>query len=188
MTAPADTAPALAVIGLSKRFGASVALQDVHLAIGPGEVHAVLGENGSGKSTLIKILSGLPPAGRRHRHHRGQPLPFGHPASSYRLGARFVHQDLGLVDSIPVLDNLALGAGFATRLGTISARRSRAGRRRTWPGWAWPLIPGPAWQPSPAARTGVAIARALQEDPGSRSACWSSTSRPPRCRPPRSSG
>src|ERR1700728_100650 len=124
MTAPADTAPALAVTGLSKRFGASVALQDVDLAIGPGEVHAVLGENGSGKSTLIKILSGF------HRPQpgtvtvAGQPLPFGHPASSYRLGARFVHQDLGLVDSIPVLDNLAIGAGFANTLGTISTRRS----------------------------------------------------------------
>ena len=76
MTAPADTAPALAVTGLSKRFGASVALQDVDLAIGPGEVHALVGENGSGKSTFIRILSGFTgptPA----RHVAGQPLPFG---------------------------------------------------------------------------------------------------------------
>ena len=81
MTAPADIAPALAVTGLSKRFGASIALQDVDLTIGHGEVHAVLGENGSGKSTLIKILSGFhrPDAGAVTV--AGEPLPFGHPAS-----------------------------------------------------------------------------------------------------------
>jgi ribose transport system ATP-binding protein len=168
MTAPADIAPALAVTGLSKRFGASAALQDVDLAIGPGEVHAVLGENGSGKSTLIKILSGFhrPDAGTVAV--AGQPLPFGHPASSYRLGARFVHQDLGLVDSIPVLDNLAIGAGFATRLGTISTRRSseRAGKDLARVGLA--VDPGASvGSLSPATRTGVAIARALREDPGS---------------------
>ena len=166
MTAPAAITPALAVIGLSKRFGASIALQDVQLAIGPGEVHAVLGENGSGKSTLIKILSGFhrPDAGTVTVS--GQPLPFGHPAGSYRLGARFVHQDLGLVDSIPVLDNLALGAGFATRMGTISARRSRAQAQTDLARVGLAIDPGAdVGSLSPATRTGVAIARALQEDP-----------------------
>lgn len=168
MTAPADIAPALAVTGLSKRFGASVALQDVDLTIGPGEVHAVLGENGSGKSTLIKILSGFhrPDAGTVTV--AGEPLPSGHPASSYRLGARFVHQDLGLVDSIPVLDNLAIGAGFATRLGTISTRRSRDRARTDLARVGLAVDPGASvGSLSPATRTGVAIARALREDPGS---------------------
>jgi ribose transport system ATP-binding protein len=168
MTAPADIAPALAVTGLSKSFGASVALQDVDLAIGPGEVQAVLGENGSGKSTLIKILSGFhrPDAGTVAV--AGQPLPFGNPASSYRLGARFVHQDLGLVDSIPVLDNLAIGAGFATRLGTISTRRSSERARKDLARVGLAVDPGASvGSLSPATRTGVAIARALREDPGS---------------------
>jgi ribose transport system ATP-binding protein len=165
MTAPAATTPALAVTGLSKRFGASVALQDVDLTIGPGEVHAVLGENGSGKSTLIKVLSGFhrPDAGAVTIS--GQALPFGHPASSYRLGARFVHQDLGLVDSIPVLDNLAIGAGFSTRLGTISARRSRERARADLARVGLAVDPGASVDMlSPATRTGVAIARALRED------------------------
>ncbi len=166
MTAPMTaTAPALAVIGLSKRFGASVALQDVDLAIAPGEVHAVLGENGSGKSTLIKILSGFhrPDAGTVALS--GELLPFGHPGSSYRLGARFVHQDLGLVDSIPVLDNLAIGAGYATRMGTISARRSRARARADLARVGLAVDPGASvGSLSPATRTGVAIARALRED------------------------
>jgi ribose transport system ATP-binding protein len=166
MTTPADIAPALAVTGLSKRFGASVALQDVDLTIGPGEVHAVLGENGSGKSTLIKILSGFhrPDAGTVIV--AGEPLPFGHPASSYRLGARFVHQDLGLVDSIPVLDNLAIVR--ATRLGTISTRRSRVRARTDLARVGLAVDPeASVGSLSPATRTGVAIARALREDPGS---------------------
>jgi ribose transport system ATP-binding protein len=52
-------APAVAIRHLSKRFGASLVLNDVALEIMPGEVHGLLGQNGSGKSTLIKILAGF---------------------------------------------------------------------------------------------------------------------------------
>ncbi len=47
------------VIGISKRFGATQALDNVSLKLFPGEVHAFAGENGAGKSTLGKIISGL---------------------------------------------------------------------------------------------------------------------------------
>jgi ribose transport system ATP-binding protein len=163
--APAGQAPALSVTGLSKRFGASIALADVGLSISRGEVHAVLGENGSGKSTLIKILSGFhrPDAGTVTI--AGEPLPFGHAVSSYRLGARFVHQDLGLVDTSSVLDNLAIGAGFATRLGTISMRRNTGRAEADLARVGLDLNPrASVGSLSPAARTGVAIARALRED------------------------
>lgn len=158
-------APALSVAGLSKRFGASIALRQVSLDVGPGEVRALVGENGSGKSTLIKILSGFhrPDAGRVRIG--GEPLPFGHPAGSYQLGARFVHQDLGLVDSSSVLDNLAIGAGYATRLGTISVRRSTRRARADLTRVGLDVDPQACVRDlAPAARTGVAIARALRED------------------------
>ena len=44
--------------GVSKRFPGVLALENVHLEVGPSEIHALLGENGAGKSTLLKVLSG----------------------------------------------------------------------------------------------------------------------------------
>jgi ribose transport system ATP-binding protein len=84
-----------------------VALHPLSLRIEAGEVRALVGENGSGKSTTIKILSGnyRPEAGGEVRI-AGQPLRFGSPEASYALGARFVQQDLGLVDSSTILDNI----------------------------------------------------------------------------------
>ena len=164
----AEDAPALAVRGLGKRFGAAHALRDVGLVVGRGEIHALLGENGSGKSTLIKILSGFhrPDAGTVEIG--GEPLPFGHSAAAYRLGARFVYQDLGLIDGISVLDNLAIGAGFATRLGTIRSRRCAESARADLARVGLTLDPRTGVGGlSPALRTGVAIARAFRADAGS---------------------
>src|SRR5882757_7760298 len=105
--------PAMEAKGLTKTFAGVVALDGVDLTIERGEVHALLGENGSGKSTFIKLLSGY--------HHPdpggevlidGQPMHLGSSESAYGLGCRFVHQDLGLIDSSSVLDNLCMGTGF----------------------------------------------------------------------------
>jgi ribose transport system ATP-binding protein len=53
--------PILQMTGISKSFGATRALSDMHLSIRPGEIHALMGENGAGKSTLMKVLSGVRP-------------------------------------------------------------------------------------------------------------------------------
>ena len=59
-TAPSgEVRPVLEMVAISKRFGATQALEDVSLALRPGEIHALLGENGAGKSTLIKIMTGV---------------------------------------------------------------------------------------------------------------------------------
>lgn len=104
------TTPALSVRRLSKRFGGASALQDVAFDLAAGEVHGLLGQNGSGKSTLIKILSGFhaPESGAEISVY-GDPvsLPIG-PHDPMRLGIAFVHQNLGLIPSVSVIENLRM--------------------------------------------------------------------------------
>jgi len=105
----------LLVEGVSRRFGGTQALQGVSFTLRSGEVHALLGENGAGKSTLIKILAGIYTAdsgeitGPCGSTPPLQPIP----------GISFVHQDLGLVPTLSVAENIALGTGFVRRGGLI---------------------------------------------------------------------
>ena len=106
MTGP----PAVAARGISKSFGGVRALDGAELVVGRAEVHGLLGENGSGKSTLIKILAGYhaPDTGAELEvGGRAIPLPL-RAGEACRLGLRFVHQDLGLIPSLTVLENLRL--------------------------------------------------------------------------------
>ncbi len=119
--------PALRLEGLSKTFGSAKALDNVHLELAPGEVHGLVGRNGSGKSTLIKILSGfhVPDPGARLEIGGAEvPLPLVSSESS-RQGLVFVHQDLGLLPDMTVLDNVRIG-----RFGTGPGWRIRWGSER----------------------------------------------------------
>lgn len=108
---------ALEVENVSKHFGGTPALNGVSLRLAHGEVHALLGHNGSGKSTLIKIIAGY------HRPDEGRVVVNGHeihyPTTALALrehGVSFMHQDIGLVPSMSVLENLRVGrmeTGFA---------------------------------------------------------------------------
>src|ERR1700760_1446121 len=88
----------LRVRGLRKTFPGVVALDAVDFDVRAGEVHALLGENGAGKSTLIKILAGVhgADAGQMRLHGR-QVDP-----TAEKLPIVFIHQDLGLVDTMTV--------------------------------------------------------------------------------------
>jgi ribose transport system ATP-binding protein len=160
------TAVALEIRNLSKTFGRTRVLSKVDLTVGAGEVHALVGENGSGKSTLIKILSGYhdPDPGGEVRID-GRSLELGSAASSLDLGCRFVHQDIGLVGSETIVDNLSLSGGFPRRFGTV---RSTLARRRAIEDLAkvgLDIDPNTCVADlSPAMKTGVAVARALRDD------------------------
>ncbi len=100
--------PILRLTNLSKSFGGVRALDRVSLSVGHGEVHGLLGQNGSGKSTLIKILSGFhdpDPGGQLWIDEHEVALPVA-PGALREHGLSFVHQHLGLVPSLTVLENL----------------------------------------------------------------------------------
>jgi len=107
---PDSAAPRLRLDGIAKRFGATVALDGVHLAVAPGEVHALVGENGAGKSTLMKILSGVhaPDAGTMELEGRSY-RPRG-PQDARRAGVAMVNQELAIAPHLTVAENIVLGA------------------------------------------------------------------------------
>ena len=115
----------LAVQGVSKRYGGVRALQDAHLAIAPGRVHAVLGENGAGKSTLIKIMAGVVAPDTGTMLLDGQPVSFASPAAANAAGIVCVFQELSLIPDLSVADNIAI-SNPPRRFGLID----RAAQRR----------------------------------------------------------
>ena len=166
----ATAEPMLRVESLSKSFGNAVVLDSLTMSIGRGEVHALAGANGSGKSTFIKVLSGYHrPDGGATVMVEGRPLVFSSPSSSYALGLRFVHQDLGLINALSIEDNLSLNRGYPTRLGTIRPGASRRVAREMLATVALEIDPRTlVGNLSPATKTEVAVARALSGDDDAR--------------------
>ena len=150
----------------SKTFGTAKVLDSAGLQIAPGEIHALIGQNGSGKSTLIKLLSGFHAADPGARFlMNGTPLgPPVRAAALKALGLSFVHQDLGLVGSASVLDNVRVGHFRVRRL----SRRIRRAEEleavtATFARLQVSIDPGaPVAGLATAQRAAVAIARALQ--------------------------
>lgn len=100
---------ALALTGITKRFGSLVANDAISLTLAQGEVLALLGENGAGKSTLVSILFGHYRADEGTVEVFGQPLPPGQPKAALAAGIGMVHQHFTLADNLSVLDNVLLG-------------------------------------------------------------------------------
>src|SRR4051812_15049462 len=106
MTQPTEV---LRVEGVSKTFPGTKALSDVALDVMRGEIHCLVGHNGSGKSTLIKVMSGYhtPDPGAVAWFH-GDPVAIGDLSGGGTGGGgrmSFVHQNLGLVNELDVVDN-----------------------------------------------------------------------------------
>lgn len=104
-----SSVPAVALTGITKRFGTVVACDNVDLALRRGRIHGLLGENGAGKSTLMKMLIGLvlPDAGVIAIDGTNQSIH--DPLTASALGIGMVHQHFSLVDALTVWENVALG-------------------------------------------------------------------------------
>lgn len=157
-------APIVAIRHFSKTFGATRALRDVDLDVYPGEIHALVGQNGSGKSTVVKILAGY------HRPDDGSELRVGgalvnlplDPLQLDGLGFTFVHQDLGLADSMSIVDNARVGAYSTGPFWRIRWANERERVRRSLKEFGLDVDPDRlVGELSVAERTIIAIVRAL---------------------------
>jgi ABC-type sugar transport system ATPase subunit len=122
----ADTAIALRVTDVAKRFGSTEALRGCSFELRRGEVHAILGENGSGKSTLVKVLAGV------HRPDSGTIEVWGEshqrlrtPQASIDAGIVTVFQEVLVAAQRSVLDNVFMGTDRLLRQ-TLRTQQKRA--------------------------------------------------------------
>jgi ABC-type sugar transport system ATPase subunit len=110
---------------ITKRFGAVQALRDVDFSIAAGRVRGLVGENGAGKSTLANIIAGVITPDAGSMEFEGRPMRSA--AADEALARRIVtvHQDINLIPSMTVIENLLLNNEPASRLGIIRRRRAR---------------------------------------------------------------
>jgi simple sugar transport system ATP-binding protein len=167
MTAPEDAAagraettrPVAGAYAISKRFGVTVALDDVSLEVTGGQVHALVGRNGAGKSTLVSVLTGLvaPDAGRVE--FGGDPAPPIADREAWRGRVACVYQKSTVIPSLSVAENLFLNRQGS---GLISWNALRRRAREVLEAWEVDVdVRSPAERLDVEQRQLVEIARAL---------------------------
>ncbi|MFU0839378.1 MAG: ABC transporter related protein [Pseudomonas fragi] len=123
MSAP-DASVVLTVGGIGKTYTQQLVLAGIDLSLYRGEVLALTGENGAGKSTLSKIIGGLEMPTLGHMHFNGQAYAPGSRSHAEKLGVRMVMQELNLLPTLTVAENLFLD-NLPGRLGWISRKQLR---------------------------------------------------------------
>ena len=106
----ADDAPAIEVLGATKRFGSVAALSDVGVTVISGTIHGIVGPNGSGKTTLLNALSGLIRLDAGAVRIRGEDIARFPPHRIPSLGMSRTFQTPRIFDDMSIWDNLAVGA------------------------------------------------------------------------------
>ena len=122
-----ETAPALSMRGITKRYPGVLANDAIDLDLRPGEILALLGENGAGKSTLMNILYGLAVPDSGEILLDGQPVTIAGPSDAIARGISMVHQHFMLVPVLTVAENILLGE--ETMANAVFLDRAEAHRR-----------------------------------------------------------
>ena len=122
MTAAAEVPLAISLMGVSKNFGGVRALSDVSLQVRAGEIHALLGGNGAGKSTILKILRGVHAPTSGTIEVAGVALTAHTPDESKRAGIAMIFQEMSLVPTLTVAQNVFLNQEIKTGAGFINDR------------------------------------------------------------------
>jgi ABC-type sugar transport system ATPase subunit len=116
------TGPLLETLELCKTYGATTAAAEVNLRLEAGRVHALIGENGAGKSTVIKMITGLVRPTSGHLRWQGEQRGIHSPLDARSLGIVAVHQELTLVDTMTIAQNIWLGHEPLGPIGTIDRK------------------------------------------------------------------
>jgi simple sugar transport system ATP-binding protein len=133
--APQDRSrPAVEALGVTKQFGPTIALDDVHLRVEDGESHALVGRNGAGKSTLVSIITGLQTADRGTVSFRGEPAPSPHDRNGWRRVVACVYQKSTIIPTLSVAENVFLNRQQTSR-SIISWKAMRAEAQQLVDAW-----------------------------------------------------
>jgi ribose transport system ATP-binding protein len=116
------TPPLIRMTGIAKAFSGVTVLDDVSFDLEAGETHALLGGNGAGKSTLMKILEGVYTLDRGTIELDGEPVELGSPQAARRHGVAMIFQELSLVPTLTVAQNVYLTREARTRRGLLDDR------------------------------------------------------------------
>ncbi|WP_027965426.1 sugar ABC transporter ATP-binding protein [Halalkalibacillus halophilus] len=108
---------------IRKSFGSNDVLKDVSLTINGGEIYALLGENGAGKSTLMNILGGIYKPDQGSISVDGKEVKFTSPIESQEAGIAFIHQELNLINDLPIYENMFLGREPKTKSGSLDLEK-----------------------------------------------------------------
>ena len=108
---------------VSKSFGGVHALVDVHLTVGRGEIHALMGENGAGKSTLMNVLTGVIPMDKGTIEFDGKEYPRPTIRQMEEAGIAFVHQELSVINDLSVYENIFLNRELMNKWHVLESKK-----------------------------------------------------------------
>ncbi len=155
----------LRMTGISKLFPGVQALDDVHLEVEAGTVHALMGENGAGKSTLMKVLAGIYRADSGQIELGGRTVTIPDSSTALANGIAMIHQELSPVPAMSVAENMYLGREPTNRLGLVDHRKMVLMAQAVFDRWSIAVNPKSVMKElSVAQMQMVEIAKAISTD------------------------